>query len=63
MQSFGIRILSGLFRRLRDVSFSLGRIAHCLPVPLLPTPAKPLGIQNAGASAAAAFIFLHKQIR
>jgi hypothetical protein len=65
MQSFEMRFLSGLLGRwrLRDVGTAHGGLAHGQAVPLLPTPAQPLGIQDAGASAATTFIFLHKQTR
>ena len=63
VQSFEIRFLAGLLQRwrLRGVSIAQGRLAHSLTIPLLSTPAKALGIQDAGARSTAALIFLHNQ--
>ncbi|MBC7376450.1 MAG: hypothetical protein H7346_03320 [Burkholderiaceae bacterium] len=63
MQSFEVRFLAGLLQRLRlrGVSIAQGRPAHFQAIPLLSTPAKALGIQDAGARSTAAFIFLHNQ--
>lgn len=37
----------------------MSRGAHFRPVPPLPTPAMPLGINDAGTGATAAFVILH----
>jgi hypothetical protein len=40
-----------------------GRSAHFFAVPLLAAPAQALGINDAGPGSAAAFIFLHGNIK
>jgi hypothetical protein len=38
-------------------------MAHLLPIPLLTTPAAAFGIDDAGATAAAAWVFAHSELQ